>query len=317
VQYHFRCILGRTSEQPERFTIQSSYMLTRRRLLSHAASLFAWAALAPGYNLPALSKGRRFKFGACDWSLGKAGSTEAFTVAKAIGLDGIMVSMGTAANNLQLRQRVLQDEYLAAAKKTGVAISSLAIGEFNNTPYKSDPRTEEWLWDSIDTAAYLQAPVILLAFFNKNDLRNDEKGKQETIRRLKLAAPKAEKMGVILGIESYLDAADHLDIIEKVGSKNVQVYLDCRNTADAGFDVLKEIRLLGKDHICELHIKENGQLLGNGSMDWPAIAELLYKIGYYGDGWIQLEWAMPENASVEDSYRHNLGFLQQLFAKQV
>jgi L-ribulose-5-phosphate 3-epimerase len=292
-------------------------MITRRRLLSQAAYTFALAALLPGNDLFASSKGRRFRFGACDWSLGKSGSIEAFGIAKQIGLDGIMVNMGTAADNLHLRQRSLQDAYLAAAKKSGVAISSLAIGEFNHVPYKSDPRTEEWLWDSIDAAAYLHVPVILLAFFEKNDLRNDEKGKQETIRRLKQAAPKAEKMGVILGIESYLDAAEHLDIIEKVGSKNVQVYLDCRNTADAGFDVLKEIRLLGKDNICELHMKENGHLLGKGSMDWPAIADLLYKIGYYGDSWMQLEWAMPDKANVVESYRHNLRFLQQLFHKKV
>jgi len=51
----------------------------------------------------------------------------------------------------------------------------------------------------------LGVPVILLAFFAKNDLRNDEQGKKDVMQRLKMAAPKAEKMNVILGIESYLN----------------------------------------------------------------------------------------------------------------
>jgi hypothetical protein len=72
-----------------------------------------------------------------------------------------------------------------------ISIASLAIGELNNVPYKSDPRTEEWVSDSIDVAKALGVNVILLAFFSKNDLRNDEGGKAEVVKRLKKVAPKA------------------------------------------------------------------------------------------------------------------------------
>jgi sugar phosphate isomerase/epimerase len=216
-----------------------------------------------------------------------------------------------------LRQAALQQAYIDASKRTGIKISSIAVGELNNIPYKSDPRTEEWVWDSIDTAKNLGVSVILLAFFNKNDLRNDEQGKKEVISRLKRAAPKAEKLGITLGIESYLNAAEHLDIIEQVGSKNVKAYVDFRNTADAGYDVLKEVRQLGKDNICELHIKENGFLLGQGTLDWIKIRDLLYEMDYYGDGWMQIEWAMPDKAAIVESYRHNVSFLRRLFAKRL
>lgn len=134
---------------------------------------------------------------------------------------------------------------------------------------------------------------------------------------VKKAAPKAEKSGIILGIESYLNAAEHLDIIEQVGSKNVKAYIDFRNTADAGFDVLKEVRQLGKNNICELHMKENGFLLGQGTMDWTRIRNLLYEMDYFGDGWMQIEWAKPEKADVVESYRHNLQFLRHLFSKEI
>ncbi len=291
-------------------------MLTRRQMLKHIALLPALGPLSH-QQLFAYKAKKKFHIGACDWSIGKDSNIEAFDVAKQIGLNGIMVNMGSEKNNLHLREQALQQAYLAASARTGVKIASIAIGELNNVPYKSDPRTEEWVWDSIDVAKNLGVGVILLAFFSKNDLRNDEKGKREVICRLKKAAPKAEKRGIILGIESYLNAAEHLDIIEKVGSKNVKAYVDFRNTADAGYNVLKEVKQLGRNNICELHIKENGFLLGQATLDWVKIRDLLYEMNYFGDGWMQIEWAMPDKADIVESYRHNMQFLRHLFFQKI
>lgn len=137
------------------------------------------------------------------------------------------------------------------------------------------------------------------------------------ISRLKKVAPHAEKNGIILGIESYLNADEHLDIIDRVGSKNIKVYYDFRNTADAGFDTLKEFKKLDRELVCELHIKENDFLLGKGTLDWTAIGNAVYEAGYYGDGWMQIEGAKPDGAAVIESYKHNLQFLKNIFSKPV
>lgn len=284
-------------------------MLNRRTFLKHTALL---ATLFPLHSLPAANS-KRFNIGACDWSLGKRADIAAFDIAKQIGLDGIMVDLGSAENNLPLRNASVQQAYLEASKKTGIKISSIAIGELNNVPYKSDERTIEWVLDSIDVARNFGVTVVLLAFFNKNDLRNDAQGKQVVIERLKDAAPKAEKNEIILGIESYLNAAEHLEIIDKVGSPNVKAYVDFRNTADAGYDVIKEVKQLGSNMICELHMKENGFLLGEGTLNWQQVRDTLYEMNYSGDGWMQIEGATPKDASVADAYKHNLHFLQTLF----
>lgn len=288
-------------------------MSKRRKFIQQAAWLTAFA----GSSFKGMTENYRsksnFKIGACDWSLGKSCDTHAFEIAKQIGLDGIMVNMGSDKDNLRLRDKAVQQEFLNVSKITGIEISSIAIGELNNVPYKSDPRTEQWVWDSVDVAKNLQVPVVLLAFFNKNDLRNDDPGKKEVIRRLKEVAPHAEKNGIILGIESYLNAAEQIDIIDRVGSKNIKVYYDFRNTADAGFDTVEEFKKLGKERICELHIKENGFLLGDGTLSWPAIGQAVVENGYYGDGWMQIEWATPKGADVVKSYQHNLRFLNDIF----
>lgn len=281
-------------------------------LLKQAAVLTGLTINGMGYAQAAVPK-RKLHIGACDWSIGKSSDLGAFEVARAIGLEGIQVNLGSESNDLHLRQRARQQQYLEESSKTGVKITSLAIGELNKIPYKSDPRTDEWVWDSVDVAHNLKVPVVLLAFFSNNDLRGDSRGKQEVVRKLKQVAPKAEKMNVILGIESYLTAEEHMDIIQQVGSKSVKVYYDFRNAADAGNDVIREINWLGRDAICELHMKENGFLLGQGSMDWQKIADTLGEMKYHGDGWMQIEGARPKDADIVDSYKHNLRFLQNLF----
>ena len=284
--------------------------MTRREILKSATGL----ALMMGMSSQALAGSkRRLRIGACDWSIGKRSDHGAFEVAKQIGLEGIMVNMGSASDNLRLRDKDVQAMYLKESRRTGVKIASVALGELNNVPYKSEPQTEEWVSDSIDVASNLGVQVILLAFFGKGDLRNDEAGKKEVVRRLKRVAPKAERMGITLGIESYLSADELTDMVQQIGSANVKIYYDFRNSSDAGYDVIKEIKFLGKEAICELHIKENGFLLGEGTLDWKEIAITLKEIGYYGDGWMQIEGANPEGADVVESYKKNLKFLKRTF----
>lgn len=287
-------------------------MLTRRELLRNGVGLMGATTFNTGSFWDFLHK-KHFQIGACDWSIGKTADVTGLQLAKDIGLDGLQVSLGTLKNNMHLRHKELQQQYINMSKKTGVKISSLGIGELNQIPYKSDPRTEEWVWDSIDVAKNLGVTVILLAFFSKGDLRNDPEGKSAVVKRLKMVAPKAEKMGITLGLESYLTAEEHLDIMDRVGSKAVKVYYDFRNAADAGNDVVKEIKLLGKNNICEIHMKENGFLLGEGTLDWSNIANTLEEVGYHGDGWMQIEWAKPKDMDLAKAYQHNLGFLRNNF----
>lgn len=253
----------------------------------------------------------RYRIGACDWSLGKQLTPEAFERAKQIGLDGVQVSYNTGKDEKGLSVPETLQAIRDVSARTGVKVSSLAIGELNRVPYKSKPQTEEWVWSSVDAAKALGVKVVLLAFFSEGDLRNDDAGKKAVISRLKKVAPHAEQQGITLGIESWLSGQEHLDIIHAVGSKAVKVYYDFRNSTDAGHDILKEIPMLGKDMICEIHMKENGQRLGEGPLDWVKVAAAMNDIGY--DGWMQIEGATPQGADIVECYQHNRKFLEKLF----
>jgi len=285
--------------------------LTRRQMITRTVQATAALALASHGSLSASSHKRRYKIGACDWSIGKQGDVSGMELAKRIGLDGVQISLGTVADDMKLRRREVQEAYLDAAKKTGVAVSSLAIGEMNNIPYKSDERAEQWVSDSIDVCQAMGCQVVLLAFFSKGDVKGDKAGTDEVVRRLKKVAPKAEKAGVKLGFESWLSAEEHMDILQRVGSPALQVYYDVANSTQMGYDIGKEIRWLGKKHICEFHMKENGSLLGQGKIDFPKVRQALDDIGY--EGWMQIEGAVPTGKPMFESYQQNCAFLRKVF----
>ncbi|MBN2505658.1 MAG: sugar phosphate isomerase/epimerase [Verrucomicrobia bacterium] len=273
------------------------------------ATRFAAACAAASAFAPLLAQpGRRgFKIGACDWSLRRM-NVDAFDLAKQIGLDGVQVSLGTAANRMHLRQAAVQQAYLEASRRTGVAIASLAIGEMNNIPLKSDPRAALWLVDSIPVMRALGVNVVLIAQFYKGDLKDDKEGIDRTVGALQEIAPRAEKAGVILGLENYLSAEENLGILDRVKSPAVQVYYDVGNSTDKGYDIYREIRLL-KGRVCEFHAKDAGHMLGRGRVDFHKVREAIDDIGYRG--WIQIEAAAPKDLVTD--YQAHLKFLKSVF----
>lgn len=290
----------------------SPYSCSRREMLRWSVRATAGLSLATNLApLWAASGARRFKIGACDWSIGKMDDPAAFALAKQIGLDGVQVSMGTEANNMHLRRPEVQKQFKDAAKRAGLEVASLAIGELNTIPYKSDPRTIEWVHDCVDVCQALGVRVVLLAFFANDDLREDKAGVDEVVRRLKAVAPRAQKAGVFLGIESWLNADQHLEIIDRVGSPAVRVYYDVCNSNDRGYDIYKEIRQLGK-LICEFHAKENGALLGEGKIDFRKVRAAMDDINY--TGWIQIEGAVPPGKPILESYQANCKFMRGIFS---
>jgi L-ribulose-5-phosphate 3-epimerase len=292
----------------------STERISRRTMLARSAQAAAFAAAATRFQpLLAAPTSRWFKIGACDWSLGKRCDPTAFDLAKEIGLDGVQIEMGSVANKMQMLRPEMQQTYREAAQRTGLEIASLAIGEMNNVPLKSDPRAAEWLSQSIDVCKAMALPVVMPACFAKGNL--DMKKTNEIdhlVGVLKDVAPKAEKAGVLIGVENYLSAEDNLQLIDRVGSPALKVYYDVGNSTDKGRDILKEIRMLGK-LICELHAKDGKHLLGQGRIDFKEVRKALDDIEY--SGWLQLEAAAP-NDLVAD-YTADRKYLKDIFPRSL
>jgi L-ribulose-5-phosphate 3-epimerase len=253
----------------------------------------------------------RFKIGACDWSIGKHQQFEALELARKLGLDGVQVSFDDQGKKTDLRLEEARRQYQEKATELGVQIASLAMGCLNNIPYATMQPTEQWVLDCIDVMEKMRQKVVLLAFFGKGDINGKPDLQAKVVEKLKRAAPRAEKAGVILGIESWMNAADHLKMIDEVGSKNVQVWYDVGNSEKMGYDIYKEIRQIGKERICQFHMKENGFLLGQGRIDFKKVREAIDDIGW--GGWLIIEGATVKEKSLEECYVHNQKYLRSIF----
>ena len=291
--------------------------ITRRRMMAGAARAAAGLAVtcscAPLAEQEQAKAQAGFKLGVCDWTIGKTADPGSLEMAKRIGLDGVQVDFGRGENRLPLFEEELQDKFLDEARRQKMQIASLAMGVLNNVPYKSDIRAERWVRQAINVAETMGVKVILLAFFGEGDLKNDEQGVNMVVQRLRRVAPDAEIAGVTLGIESWLSAEQHIDIIERVGSNAVKVYYDVANSHKAGYDIYKEIRQLGP-LICEFHAKDYDDLYGKGSIDFKEVRLAMDDIGYRG--WLVMEGTkMP--LGVEESCRYDAEYLRGIFPKKV
>ena len=289
--------------------------LDRRRMLRDSAATVAGASLLSMTSplFAASDTKPKFSIGACDWSLGKKGSVKAFQVAEEIGLNGVQVSFGAPGSGDDLREATVRQKYADVSKKTGISICSLAMGALNSVPLATEDRAEQWVSECIETMARMELNpgVVLLAFFSKGDMNGDRKKQDQVIARLKRLAPKAEKAGVTLGIESYLNADDHIRILDAVGSPAVKVYYDVANMDVKGYDVYGGLKKLGKDRICEIHAKEYGHLIGQGKIDFQRVRKVLDEIGW--DGWLVLEAATVSGRSTVECYQENLKYLRSVF----
>jgi sugar phosphate isomerase/epimerase len=258
-----------------------------------------------------------FKIGICDWTLGRITELSALEVVKRLGADGVQVDFGMADDDLPLLHKPeLQREYLELTKKHNIEIASFGMVALGWAPYRSDPRWTQWINEGIDVSKAMGVNIILIPFFSKPDLAGDKEGRGIVAEKLKELSPKAEKAGVVLGLESWMSAEQNLEIIEHVDSDAVQVYYDVGNSHKRGYDIYKEIRILGK-HICQFHAKDYGhEMFGKGDVDFKRVREAMDDIGYRG--WIVFEsskWEpqKPVSAEEERSFRTNIGYLQRIF----
>jgi L-ribulose-5-phosphate 3-epimerase len=281
-------------------------LVTRRAFIGTSVSTALATLSFPGL-VPATRV--RFKVGVTDWNLNLAGKIESIPLAKRLGFDGVQMSLVKAEDKLALSDPALQKVFLETSQREGLQIASMCPEMLRQNYLKSDPMGQRWVADSIPIANAMRVRVLLLPFFGNGALETEaEMDKVGDV--LKELAPAAEKAGVVLGLENTLSARDNVRIMDRTKSPAVLTYYDVGNSSSFGYDVVKEIRWLGRTRICEVHFKDNPHYLGEGKIDFKAVIDALTDVGF--DGWAQLETESP--MSVEADMRRNLKFIRSLIA---
>lgn len=253
------------------------------------------------------------QIGITDWNLNLGADPAAVTKAKELGFSGVQVSFGRKLTDgkLPLDRSEVIARYLNLSEEQGITIDGTCVDRLHDNGLKSDPQALKWMSDAIRLTRELKSTVLLVPFFGRWALKSDAEIAHvgDALREL---APEAEKAGVILGIEDTISAEDNARILDMARSPAVKVYYDVGNSTQNGFEVVKEIRWLGKDRICQFHLKDNPHLLGEGGISFTPILDAIRDIGW--SGWANLETdARP--ASFDADLRQNLSFVRNLIDK--
>ena len=270
-----------------------------------------FVGLGAAAALAAQARRAGYKVGMCCWNMRDFEPTVFETAAK-IGLDGVQLGISRDdQQTLNLRRPQVRQQYIDAARRAGVAIVGTAC-QFRR-PLKNEPVAAIVLHDWIEVTQKLGGKVILVPFFGQENIVdvNNQQEFDRLVAVLRELGPRAEKAGVILGLENTLSAVHNRKILDAVESPAVRVYYDVGNSTNNGHPVLEEIRSLGAGLICEFHIKDGKSLLGQGKIDMPAIAEAIRSTGY--QQWLILETASPTDLIADT--RTNLEYVRRVFTR--
>jgi sugar phosphate isomerase/epimerase len=280
--------------------------MTRRKFLGSALAAGVCSRLA-------IARKQKLRIGVTDWNLNLGANPEAVPLAAKLGFEGVQISFGRKLvdDKMPADDPEVIARYLSLSKQNKIPIDGTCVDKLHDNGLKSDPLAQKWVLDSIRLTKALHTKVLLLPFFSRWGLRTKEEMDYvgDALRDL---APEATKAGVILGLEDTISAEDNVRIMERSRSASVLVYYDVGNSTVAGFDPVKEIRWLGKDRICQFHLKDNPHYLGDGSIQFGPIMQAIRDIGF--SGYANLETDAPAK-QLEADMRKNLAYIRNVMAQ--
>jgi L-ribulose-5-phosphate 3-epimerase len=271
---------------------------TRRELLALALAAPVLRAAPP-----------TFKVGVTDWNLRLGANPDAVPLAKQLGFDGVQVSFGRKLvdDKLPVDNPELLDRYLWLSGAAGIPLDGTCVDKLHDNGLKSDPLAVRWVRDAIRLTKALNVEVLLLPLFGKWAIQTPAE-RDYVGDALRDLAVEAEKAHVMLGLEDTISAEDNVRIMDRARSKNVRVYYDVGNSTKNGFDVVKEIRWLGKDRICQIHLKDNPNYMGEGKIDFTEVVKAIRDIGF--TAYANLETDTLPGSTVEADMRRNLAYIR-------
>lgn len=296
--------------------------VTRRRFLTGAAAVTAAGLLLPRSLRaadPAPGAAPRYRIGVCDWMILKRQKLGAFQLTKEIGADGVEVDMGglgdrpTFAN--ALADPAVRQQFLDQARALKLEICSIAMSGFYAQSFAERPNIERVVQDCIDTMTAMQVKVAFLPLGVRGDLVRYPELRPAIVARLRAVAPRAADAGVVIGIETALDAAGEAALLDEVGSPAIRSYFNFANALQNGRDLHAELRTLGRERICQIHSsnKDVFWLENDPEIDVPAVKRTLDDMGWRGWLVIERSRAAHDGRNVRGNFGANTRYLKSIF----
>ena len=272
-----------------------------------------------GIDRPHKSGQECFKISVCDWMILKRQKIGEFELAHELGADGVEMDMGSLGKrdsfDNKLRTKDFRELFLQKAKENNVAISSIAMSGFYGQSFAENKNYIALVGDCLNTMQAMGVKTAFLPLGVNCDLNKNPQMRPLIIERLKVAGKMAEDAGVVIGIETSLDAKGEVQLLKEIDSKGIKIYYNFQNPLALGRDLYKELRILGKDRICQIHCTNtDGVTLPNDKkLDMNKVKEVLHEMGWCG--WLVVERSRDTNDvhNVKKNYGTNIEYLKRIF----
>lgn len=296
-----------------------------KRAIVFLATIAVLSALCPSHaaevktNVAAMVASHRYKVAVSDLMILKRQKLGSFQLAKDLGADGVEVDMGGLGKretfDNQLTNTVTRHQFLDKAKELGLEIPSLAMTGFFAQSFAERPTVPRMIQDCVDTMTAMNVKVAFLPLGVECDLQKKPELRPKVVERLKMAGEIAAKAGVVIGVETSLSAVEEVKLLNEVGSPAIKIYFNFANAVKNGRDIPTELRVLGKDRICQIHAtNEDGVWLENDpKIDLPKIKQTLDQMGW--SGWLVIKRSRDANdpRNVKKNFSANTAYLKQVF----
>lgn len=292
---------------------------TRRTFLHTSAITAATAAIPHQVLRSAEPRRQRYRIGVCDWMILKRQKLGAIALAKEIGVDGLELDMGSLGQrdtfDNALADENVRQQFQQHAAELGIEFCSIAMSGFYAQSFATRPTYRQMLDDCITTMVQLDVKIAFLPLGVQGDLNLYPELRPAIVKRLQVIGSMASDAGVVIGIETALDAAGEVELLGDIGSPAIRSYFNFANALQNGRDLNAELRILGKDRICQIHCTdEDGVWLENNKrLDVRIVKQTLDEMGW--SGWLVMERSRDANNSrdVRGNYGANARYLKQIF----
>lgn len=265
---------------------------------------------------------QRYKIAACDWMMLKRQKLGEFALAKEIGGDGVEMDVGGLGTrdtfDNKFHHRHFQELFRRTADSLQVEVPSVAMSGFYGQSFLTHYNYKALVEDCLSTMRVMDSKVAFLPLGGvKEDWTVPGAARNELVKRLHVAGVMAEADGAVIGIRTPLDAEENIRLLEEINSPGVKIYFSVQTAIDNDRDVAGELRALGADRICQIHISNtDGYTLEHDpAVDMPAIKEALDDMGW--SGWLVVERSRDKDdvRNVKGNYGSNIRYLKRIFQK--
>ncbi len=274
------------------------------------------------FCIPAMaqtSPKQRYKVAVVDLMILKRQKLGAFQLAKEIGADGVEVDMGGLGDretfDNQLANDSIRKVFLNKAKELNLEIPSMGMTGFFAQSFAERPTAIKAATDCINTMKQMGVKVGFLPMGIKGDLVKFPELRPAIVSRLKEVGKIAEKAGVVIGIETALDAKGELQLLKDIGSPAIKSYFNFENAIRNGRDLDKELQILGKKYIVQIHCtNDDGVWLQNDpKINMEHVKATLDKMGW--TGWLVIERSRDakDPRNVKWNFSANTTYVKSIF----